>query len=265
MLEFVLISVAILGSLLCGLIDLKTTEIPDAIPISMSITGVTLWFLYSLQINNFEPVLLSLVVGTGFLLFGLLFYVTKQWGGGDVLLLSSIGYLLPKWVFSSNSILPFPFAFIFNVFVVGIVYMILYILILGVVRRKVLYYFYEDLRKGWEWIAIILFVLTGSLLLFNTSPILILSIDFFLLLLVYTKSVERYFIRKISVSKLKEGDVLADGRIEGLTKRQVASLKRKGGSVKIKDGVRYGPVFFLTLFFTLIFGSFIEYVFVWIL
>ena len=69
----------------------------------------------------------------------------------------------------------------------------------------------------------------------------------------FAKTVENVgFKKKISVSKLREGDVLESSRIwEGITKEQLRKIKNSGKKyVKIKDGVRFAPSFSLALIFT---------------
>ncbi len=111
-------------------------------------------------------------------------------------------------------------------------------------------------KYGLKILSILLFF---SIVAYFLLPIwFIILVDFLSFSIFYSKSVEKYFFRVIPVSQLKEGDVLAVGRIDGLTKEQVAELKRKGGKVRIKDGIRYGFVFFLSLVVTLLYGSVIE-------
>ncbi len=137
MLELVLISLALIGSFVCGVIDLKTTEIPDEIPTAMALIGVLIWSFISLSKGELLPVFISALVGTAYLTLGWFFYLTKQWGGGDAKLLAAIGYLLPIWVTDAVGILPFALAYLSNVFVVGLAYMIVYIILLGLARKKV--------------------------------------------------------------------------------------------------------------------------------
>ena len=65
-------------------------------------------------------------------------------------------------------------------------------------------------------------------------------------------------------SKLKEGDVIADSipqlgivgkRITGLSMAQISKIKRMRRYVTVIDGIRYTPAFFISLLYTLLFGS----------
>ncbi len=264
MLDLLLLSVAFTGSLACGLIDLKTTEIPDQIPNAMALSGVLVWAYLSLAEGSYMPLLMSALVGTSYLALGWAFYMAKQWGGGDAKLLAAVGYLLPVWLTESSGLLPFSAAYLFNVFVVGLVYMLIYIMFLGLLRKKIRRLFLEDFRDyGWKVsLALVVF----SVLSYFFLPLwLIVLVDMFGLSILYAKSVENYFFRSIPVSELREGDVLADGKIDGLTKKQVAKLKKKGGNIKIKDGVRYGLVFFLSLVVTLYYGSLAELIIMYLI
>jgi hypothetical protein len=72
----------------------------------------------------------------------------------------------------------------------------------------------------------------------------------------YGRFVEQNLFRKrIPARKLRVGDVLIGEKWKGLTEGEVRRLKRKGGSVWIKEGVRFAPAFIITLYVTLFLGS----------
>ncbi|MEM7825783.1 MAG: hypothetical protein QW412_02915, partial [Candidatus Aenigmatarchaeota archaeon] len=74
----------------------------------------------------------------------------------------------------------------------------------------------------------------------------------------FTKSVEEVgFKKKIPVSKLRVGDVLAESKIwEGITQRDLMKIKKSGKKfVVIKEGVRFAPAFSLALLFTVYLGD----------
>ncbi len=110
-LESILLLVAFVGSTLAGIIDLKTTEIPDKIPYVMMGIGIVGNLVKSYLVWSYTPIALSFLVGLLFLGFGFLLYYTGQWGGGDAKILSAVGFLLPQ--FSSVKTF-FPFSLLYR-------------------------------------------------------------------------------------------------------------------------------------------------------
>lgn len=273
-LEYILLLAALVGSALAGIVDLKTTEIPDWIPHTMIGMGIAGNAAISILTGSYESIGLSLAFGIGFLAFGFFLYYTGQWGGGDAKILSSIGFLLPQ-LSINKSIFPFPLGFFFNVFFVGAVYMIGYTIILALSNKKIIENFLWRLKGSVKELVyltvsiVAIIALAGFLAIkklefielnqiaFFGSSILGISIFMFLLWKL-TKSVEEVgFKRRIRISQLKEGDVLEDSKIwEGLSKKEVEKIKKsKRGYVIIKEGVRFAPTFFLALLATLLFGD----------
>ncbi|MEM5793168.1 MAG: A24 family peptidase [Candidatus Aenigmatarchaeota archaeon] len=272
--EIILLTLALVGSLLAGLIDLKTTEIPDEIPYIMAGLGLLLNLIKSIIFDSYTPILMSCVYGISFLIFGFLLYFTGQWGGGDAKVLSALGFLLPE-VSIKKTFFPFPISLLFNVFFIGAIYMIFYMAILSILNKKILKVFFIELSSKIKEFLIGLIVISSILFLssfFLFSKIMglvnsfilsfsILSTTIFLYLFYrFIKVVENVgFKRKIKVSQLKEGDVLDDSKIwEGLKKEEVEKIRKSGKKyVVIKEGVRFAPVFFISTIFTFLFGDFI--------
>jgi hypothetical protein len=80
----------------------------------------------------------------------------------------------------------------------------------------------------------------------------------------FAKSIDKGFYKRIPVRKLKVDDMLGEDipklklykrLIKGLTKEQVRKIKKNKRYVIIKEGIRYGLTFPLTLIFTLLFGD----------
>ncbi len=254
--------IALLGSLIAGLWDLKTTDIPDEIPLLMASFGISLWFIHFLTTGNLYPFISSLAVGTFYLLVGWIFYKTGQWGGGDAALMGSIGYLVP---FFPNTFL-FPLSFFVNIFLVGAVWTIAYALVIGVKEKKIREAFVSKMKSEWKKIIVVpsfVFVLILFIMFytsfFHILSLILIPLSIFLLILFseFAKVVDKIGFRKtISVKDLKEGDVLADSKVwKGLTKEDVEILKRTKRKVTIKEGVRFGPVFPIALFLTAFYGG----------
>jgi len=278
MIDLILLGVAFVGSVLAGLIDLKTTEIPDEIPLTMAVIAIVGFAVKSFLVWSYWPVLTSIIVGLGFLGFGLFMYYTGQWGGADATMLSAIGFLVPQLPQGITIEIMFPFAvsFFFNVFLVGTLYMAIYSVILAFKDRKIWDAFVDDMKVN---SALIFSVVAAAmfLILFMTSTIQqeMLKINISLItwvlgLLVFwrfARVVENVGFRKrISTKKLREGDMLGEDvkigskvfgskLIEGLTKEQVKLIKKNRKHVTIKDGIRFAMAFPLALLFTIYFGD----------
>ncbi|MBI5061445.1 MAG: prepilin peptidase [Candidatus Aenigmarchaeota archaeon] len=258
MLEIILLSVAFIGSLAAGLWDLKTTEIPDEVPTLMAALGIFIWFVSDISI-----LALSLAFGTAFLLFGWLLYKAGQWGGGDAKLLSATGFLLPSiggQLFALN--------FLFNLFIVGLGYMVVYSLALGILNRNVFTAFWSSLAKdkpvlastGLVAILLIATIITQSYLEFPSMVWMLVLVFFLLFFWKYSKTIEeKVFKKKIPVSQLRVGDVIVESKQwDGITEEELKKIKKSGKKfVVIKEGVRFGLVFFITIIVTLLFGNLI--------
>ncbi|OGI15377.1 hypothetical protein A3K63_05700 [Candidatus Micrarchaeota archaeon RBG_16_49_10] len=281
MIDFLLLGVAFAGSLLAGIIDLKTTEVPDWIPYAMGTIGILANITKSILSGSYIPIAYSAAVGLGYLGFGFLLYYLGQWGGGDAKILSAIGFLIPT--FSTGKIFfPFYIGFLFNVFFVGAIYMIAYILVLSFINRGI----WKSFFKGMAGIRKPAILYSGLAVLLAAALFVYLSafrfglfpVDFavkfslFVLLIVsgmfllwrFAKTVEDVgFKKRIPLAKLKEGDVILESKIwEGLTKKQVDEIKKSGKRyVWIKEGVRFTMAFPLALLFTILVGE----GFVWLL
>jgi prepilin signal peptidase PulO-like enzyme (type II secretory pathway) len=273
MLEILLFVVALIGSIIAGLWDLRTTEIPDEIPYVMMAIGIIGNLIKSYLVWSYWPFFLSMIVGLGFLGFGFFMYYTGQWGGGDAKILSAIGFLVPvlPQEFKISMMFPFPLSFFFNVFLVGAAYMIVYAIILSIMNRNIWSAFFEDLKANAKIIAIlniflvVFFVIFGitfakyyqaDMVLFG-AMIIVASSGFFLLWK-FVKVVENVgFKKKIPMSQLRVGDVPLDYKIwEGITEKELKKIKSSGKKyIWIKEGVRFAPAFPLALIFTILIGD----------
>lgn len=229
MFELLLIAIALIGSFAAGIYDLKTTNIPDKVCIVMIILGVLLHSLNGFLINDFTTLLNSLFFGGIFLIIGLLIYYAGWWGGGDGELLIAIGILLPSLSFVKTQF-SFALSFFINSWFVGAIYSVIFVIILAYKNKEISKSFFDRIK------------------------------------VLLTKG----YYRKIPVSKLKTDDMIGEDIprlkiykrfIRGLTKEEVKKIKKIRKYVVIKEGIRYGIVFPLTLLFTLLFGDFLFFLF----
>ena len=279
MFEIIALIIALVGSSLAAWEDLRTTEIPDIIPHLMIACGLAINAAQSFLLWDYWPLLNSAIAGLSFLGFGFLMYRFGQWGGGDAKVLAAVGFLLPS--FSAlpagvSLLFPFPFSYLLNVFFVGAVYMILYAAVVAARNRKVVDEFVGSVRASSRVVSIATLALLAVFLIFGwyLSGAFGLQIDstFFVfntllpigatvaLFVVwkFAKAVENVgFKKRISVRRLKVGDVLMSSKVwEGITEKELRAIRRSDKRyVWIKEGVRFAPAFPLGLLFTIFFGD----------
>ncbi len=273
MYQWILLAIGVGGFGLAAYWDLKTTEFPDWLPYAMIILALAVRAGASFFLRDWSILTESVIIGLVFLGFGLLLYFLKQWGDGDGWLLGALGFLFPAssgFAVQTGSF-PFPFILLFNFFLVAFAYLVIYSIALGIRTPGVKALFLKSLRKEAKGMVSIMVAFTIACAAVITYMNFIYLIPFqklsflaifpvililLLLFLRYGRLIETHVFRKrIPVSRLRVGDVLITQRWRGLTEREVRDLKKKGGRIWIKEGVRFAPVFLLTLLITLFYGS----------
>jgi len=257
---------------LAGYWDLKTTEFPDWLPYAMIALALGTRGVFSLMVGDFSYIINSVITGSAFLGFGLVLYRFRQWGDGDAWLLGSMGFLWPEsGSFAVATLLPFPAALLFNFFLIAFFYLLVYSVALGMRSPKVAGRFIRELGRAGRDIGRVVGAFTlaclglvgyvawqfglpvWNLLYILAFPPLLLSV---LVFTRYGRFVENnLFKKRIPASRLRVGDVLIKDRWRGLTEKEVAGLKKKGGEVWIKEGVRFAPVFVIAVLVTLFWGN----------
>jgi Flp pilus assembly protein protease CpaA len=277
--EWILLAIGTAGFGLGAYWDLKTTEFPDWLPYCMIISALGVRGVFAYLLEDWWILLNSVIAGVLFLGFGLLLYYMKQWGDGDAWLLGALGFLFPAYSileiaappFQAIGYLPFPVIMLFNFFLISFCYLVAYSIALGIRHRKSLRKFRRELRKDSRNIILMaagfaalslamVYYLNASLGIPLSSMYNLLSLPALfaavLIFIRYGRFVEQNLFRKrIPARKLRVGDVLIGEKWKGLTEGEVRRLKRKGGSVWIKEGVRFAPAFIITLYVTLFLGS----------
>ena len=277
MLFWILLSIGIAGFGLAAYWDLKTTEFPDWLPYSIIGLGLGARVVFSLLTGEWRFLVNSMVFGLAFLGMGLAMYFMRQWGDGDAWLLGALGFLFPDSAGYSiphaglTAQFPFPLVLLFNFFITAFCYLIAYSIALGAKNRKKTRKFLSELRSGLKGILSIVALFTAAstvvvlyLSLFlraglnATLPILLFPglVFFMTVFMRYGRFVEANLFRKrIPVGRLRPGDVLVSDRWRGITEKEIEKLRRKGGHVWIKEGVRFAPVFLITILVTLFYGN----------
>lgn len=275
--QTVALATAFVGSSIAAIWDLKTTEIPDSIPYIMMAVALITYGVQSYIESNYWIILNSLIVGLSLLGFGFLMYYSSQWGGGDAKLLSAIGFLLPAAPSGfSNLLFPFPLSFLFNLFLVGAMYMLAYALILAMMNKRIIERFVSDVKSSSNifvlgsvtlfvafillnlFVANIFSVQPTAEFLLNSSILPLVATIFIFFIWKFAKAVEEVgFKKKIPISELKVGDVPAYFKLwEGITEKELKKIKQSGKKfVVVKEGVRFAPSFVFALIFTLFAGD----------
>lgn len=194
--------------------------------------------------------------------------------------MGAMGFLFPDaagFVPMTKSLMPFPLVMLFNLFLISLIYVIVYALVLGLKTPKIYRTFMKNLNAKKRLIAYLTVAVALSSVLVPayasavyaipissfyalfTMPLVAMGI---MLFLQYAKAVEAdLFKRKIKAKDLRAGDVIISDKFRGLTEEEVRKLKRKGGEVWIKEGVRLSPVFVITLLISLFVGSLFDMLF----
>jgi len=147
--------------------------------------------------------------------------------------------------------------------------MIIYVLIIGLKDRRLFSLFVTESAKRKKIVigvplAFIVFacVLSYSIIsagfVLNSFPMIlsVLIVVFLTLFWSYAKVVEQHaFRKKIKAAELKEGDVLEEMVWRGLSAEEVANIRKQKKTVTIKEGVRFVPVFPITMAVTLWWGN----------
>lgn len=264
MIDLILLSICFFGSILASYYDLKTTEVPDEILYGMSFLSLPFLFYRIFFLHEYH----FLLYGTLFSLMAFLLYKLGQWGGADATLLSIFGFLFPENHFTSK-IFPFHFIFLINLFSVGAIYSILYSILIIFKRKEKI-----GIKIKIPFIeSILLFFFLFSFIYLSTKNFystiflsLPLTLLFLFLFTLYRllKLVERkIFIKRIPISELKVGDMLLHKReLKGVSKKEIEKIKKSGRKyVWIKEGVRFIPVFPISLFLTTFSFSFLDVIF----
>ncbi|MFH0928973.1 MAG: A24 family peptidase [Candidatus Aenigmatarchaeota archaeon] len=269
MFELLLFVVAFIGSLACGLYDLKTSNVPDSVCLIMIASGFIIYTMYGFSTGDFTNLFNSLFYGGLFLGFGLLMYFTGQWGGGDGELLVATGVLLPVMPITNTVFPSFALSFFVNSFFIGAIYSITYSLVLVYKNPKISSKFFQNMKTSKVLLAsAVVAALSTTFLLFSQPMFFALTILILVLIVFqrFSKTIEESFYKRISTRDLKVDDMLGEDipklrlykrYIKGLTEKQVDKIRKHKRHVMVRDGIRYGLVFPLSLLFTYFLGDFL--------
>ena len=259
MLESILIILTLFTLTIASYTDLKKREVPDWLSYAFLISALGIRFIFAL--SSTWAIFVSGLAG--FFLFwgiGYLFYKIDQWGGGDAKLLMGLGAVIGLSLpFESNSLLLIWFFLL--LLLVGAFYGLCWITVLALKRGKTFLTEFSDNVSHFSSLQKIVIVLTVLLVLLTVYnylfwPLLLLPLPmFYLFMLVHTVE-KSCFYKTLPLSKLTEGDWLAEkikvgSRIipeKTLEKADLLLLQKqkKVKSVLIKEGIPFIPGFLLS-------------------
>ena len=242
---------------IASIFDVKSLkgDVPEIILYTGIASGLVLHIIYSLINSTFTPILYSLVTGLLLGAYGYFAYRKGMWGGADFLGLVILGVSTPYFLGVMGTL-----DLIVNVMMVGFLYAAGFGFYRGLkssTARKDFISRLKDSRK----------VVFGGLLgsaafsIFAYSQglnglLYFLSFSFMILLYYFMMSVEEnLLVQKVDASEVEVGDVLAEGEIRGVEEEDLEELE---GEVKLKEGIRFMPVFPVGLMLTVYGISFLE-------
>lgn len=245
MIEYIVLGTVLIAFILASYEDIKKREVYDYLNFLFAMIVLSCAMFHSIILSSFDPlkyVLFGMLAGFA---FGYLFYYVGLWGGGDTKFLvgfgGSIFYLLELssrfMSFGPNviNLSAFPELILqlisyvmYFVLFINVLFMFLIILKLLLDRRR------EEIADLCCLFLILLFF-TASL--FLTENLLILSLlGFVAFLLMFFTDEEIfycvYWVRRIPIKKLKEGDRVDEDLYAG--KEKIAEQK------EVKEGISAG-------------------------
>ena len=281
MFDYIIAIIAVIWLTAASISDIKTKEVPDWLNFSLISIGFAIFIFKSIVQSSFDPIINSLIGFAIFFAIGNLMYYSRQWGGGDSKLLYGLGvlfYQYPKGlttIFNPNINMPFLAILFLNLLIIGSIYGILISFSLMIKKRKKFVKQFKKLNNKTKKITKTLLVLAGLLIISaflltqetQTRTILIIAAVtplIFFYLLISVKAIESICMyKKIKVSKLVEGDWIAENikgiynpkKSIGVTKKQIELIKKHKQEIIIKEGIAFVPPFLIATIISLIFGN----------
>lgn len=280
MIGFFLLALALLGGILASYFDLKTREIPDSLTILLIVSGLGIRLLYSVYAGGWGLFIDGLFSVVFLGAFGYIMYLTKQWGGGDLLLIAGMGATigsLPldvrQLVFARLAPWPFAITLLINVLVVGSIYGVLHILWLAASNQKVRSGFLSEAKKTVWQPALLAVTAAGTSSSFPALSVSLAIMVLFWPLYRLAKCAESaVFVKDVKFGALREEDwltedikvgnsVIARASSPGLSGDEVMRIKtfvaggKLTGTTRIKEGIAFAPAFPLAIAVSVLFGD----------
>lgn len=282
--DYFLIGLVFIYLIIGSVTDIKKREVPNWISFSLIFIALFTRFLASLITKDFSYLYIALIAFGLILVISLALYFIRMISFGDVKILSGIALALgtiTKDVGFFEGLFPYSnyliLQFFFNILIIGIVYGILFVIILAIKNRKKFVGGIKNfLGKAINKIIFISGIVLSILILifyfvFNISYGWLFSILFlvFSLLFLLTKAVDSFcFLKYKKIKEVTEGEWIQEKIIikgkplkinkEGITEKQLKILKENKNQedkILIKEGIPFVPVFLISLIATFLFGN----------
>ncbi len=269
--EYFLFAAGFIGTLMASIQDMRKREIDNVLNFSLLILGLTYHAFNAIFSHNYTAFIYPALGFLIFLVIGNLFYYSRMFAGGDAKLLIALG----PFIFIGNSLiqsLEYMFYFILLFLIVGSIFGILYSAVISLRNLKSFSkYFRQEIsrKKSLLFISLGFFIIFLAVGFYIDKIFLFLSFLFlvFPFLLVYAKAVEKAgMIKEIVYKKVREGDWLYKSvnirsktikpSWQGLSKSDIALIKKAKKNVIIREGIPFVPVIFIAyvLFMAYFFG-----------
>jgi len=267
-----LIVLALIWIIFASVQDLKKREIADWLNFSLIIFALGFRFFYSLFSDGNWAFFYQGLIGLGiFIVVGYLFYYGRLFAGGDAKLMISLGTVLPfseSFFTNLNIFIIFLLIFLF----VGALYGLVWSFVLSL--RNL-----EDFKKEFsrkfkatkKLVYLVMFI--GLIIMafgFVNNILFYFGVLIFILpyFQIYAKTVDEVcMVKKVNTKNLVEGDwlykdvkvgkELIKAKWDGLSKSQIATIKKHKEFVLVRTGIAFAPVFLIS-FLILIGGWFLR-------
>lgn len=262
MIEFVLVPLTLVALSVAAYCDLRTREVPDWLSYGFLFAVIGIRVLFS-----FEEGWLMLVdglLGFGvFYILALVFYYSRQWGGGDAKLLMGMGALIGLSYPWGTETFHLPLFFVL-LLVLGSVYGVAWLFGLAIVHRKIVWPAYREMLAGYKklvWGMLLLSIVLAGFSLVVPLLWLIASLPFLLTVFLLFVSVmeKNCFHKKIDPIQATEGDwlyeavcvggkrVMEPKELLGADLHRLVEWKKekKISHIVVKEGVPFVPSFLI--------------------
>jgi len=273
--------IILIGLILGSYEDMRTREVPDILSYSMIGLGLGINVILSIIASDYRIIVSSLAGFFVAIILGLVLYYSGQWGGGDAKLFMGLGAFIGIDVFNFSSGIPILAIYFVNIFFVGAVFGIFYVIYLSFKNRKEFHEKFVNLKLNSvnkKFRIIIFSAMIIGIVLFlifkgeNIFVLIFIGITIISYLIYYSvlfiKSVEdSAMIQKIPISKLTEGDWIAkDVKLKnkkilsvsktGISLKQINLLKKNNiKTVVIKIGMPFVPSFLIAYLLIIFIGN----------
>ncbi|MBT3262131.1 prepilin peptidase [Candidatus Woesearchaeota archaeon] len=280
--DIIISVIALLALIVASISDLKTREIPDWISYGLLFFIISIKLLQSILTKSFVPLTAAGITFLAFFAFGNLMYFTRQWGGGDTKLITSLGTAFSQKPAFIQTVTPFPFALtlVINILILGAIYGVIYAIVLAIKNKEKFIKQFRAINKETKIKSIKTITLLLSFSIFistwfyfpeqarHMGGLLALLLLLMPYLMIFLKTIElTCMYKKIKPKNLMEGDWVQGNVYKnkkliyqedplGINKKSINLLiKSKIKQVIVKEGIPFVPSFLIGAIATLILGS----------